>query len=507
MFVASAVAFSAPTSSPEAEVSFQSRWDSSRGSATSSVTATPTYPKHCDLAVVGAGWGGAYLAWRLSVDTKTVDASNVCVFEANGRVGGRIYSVRDLPHFGDLTVDVGGYRFQETQKLPADLVFSALKLETACYDYSCQANCEGTVCHVIKDAYGNNRGYATVIERMLGEVEAAGAGTQVYFGALLTAVNAAPATAGKRATQLVFANGEKVTTSKLILNLPGNAVEGLDPSSVIFSDATAKAAKWIGKVDAFPMTKVYAWYDDAWWSTQLGMMEGYFGEGKTNTSNSTGHHFPMPADYNGTAPLLGRYHDGPQRCRVGNDTAGNPVYSGNKVPYGDCAGALEVYYGYAPPYYAALMPTPLQPLTVATAEDGKDSSKQLISDVHASLMAYHTKVLRKKNIDPRTVPAPKAIVMGNWISDGKYTPGIGSLFRSGAGSYLPAAEQDKIRQAIRAPTSDYDVYLADQDYGYQSGWAVGSLIMAEKILQAELGLAKPAWLNSSWYQDNILGHV
>ena len=165
--------------------------------------------------MVGAGWGGAYLAWRLSVDTKTSDASNVCVFEAKGRVGGRIRHIflRDLPHFGDLTVDVGGYRFQETQKLPADLVFSALKLETACYDYSCQANCEGTVssatCHVIKDAYGNNRGCATVIERMLGEVEDAGAGTQVYFGALLTAVNAAPATAGKRAMQLVFATSPR----------------------------------------------------------------------------------------------------------------------------------------------------------------------------------------------------------------------------------------------------------------------------------------------------------
>lgn len=497
--VVAALAVAGPPE-PPAAVGFQSRWDASLG-RTRSLATPPAYPQHCDLAVVGAGWGGAYLAWRLSVDTNTVDASKVCVFEANGRVGGRVFSVRDLPHFGDLTVDVGGYRFQETQKLPADLVFSALKLETACYDYSCQANCEGTVCHVIKDAYGNNRGYATVIERMLGEVEDAGAGSQVFFGALLTAVHAAPAAAGKRATQLVFANGETVTAGKLVLNLPGNAIEGLDPASVIFSDATKQAKEWLGKVAAFPMTKVYAWYDDAWWSTKLGMMEGYFGEAN---SSAPGHHFPMPANYNGTAPLLGRYHDGPQRCRIGNDTAGNPVYSGNKVPYGDCAGALEVYYGLAPPYYAALMPTPLQPLTVATAEDGKNSSARLLSDVHEALVAYHTKVLRKAGIAPSALPPPKAVVMGNWISEGKYTPGIGSLFRDSA---LPLSEQDKVRQAIRAPVADHDVFVADQDYGYKSGWAVGSLIMAEKILQAELGLAKPAWLNGSWYQDNVLAHA
>ena len=67
-------------------------------------------PRHCDLAVVGAGWGGVYAAWRMSIDTTTVSPDRVCVFEANGRVGGRILSVHGLPHFGDLALDVGGYR-------------------------------------------------------------------------------------------------------------------------------------------------------------------------------------------------------------------------------------------------------------------------------------------------------------------------------------------------------------------------------------------------------------
>ena len=39
--------------------------------------------------------------YAVNLDTKTVDASKVCVFEANGRVGGRIYSVRGLPGFAD----------------------------------------------------------------------------------------------------------------------------------------------------------------------------------------------------------------------------------------------------------------------------------------------------------------------------------------------------------------------------------------------------------------------
>jgi len=82
----------------------------------------------CDLAVVGAGWAGAYFAWRLAIDAGEVDAARVCVFEANGRVGGRIFSVRDLPSLDGLSLDVGGYRFIEIDALPADLVWNGLKV-------------------------------------------------------------------------------------------------------------------------------------------------------------------------------------------------------------------------------------------------------------------------------------------------------------------------------------------------------------------------------------------
>ena len=136
-------------------------------------------------------------AWRMAVDTNTVNASEVCVFEANGRVGGRVYSIHGLPNFADLAVDVGGYRFQSRQKLPNDLVFNALKMSTACYDWQCAQNCEEDVCYVNRDSYGNNAGYATNIEEMLGRLEAAGRAVepsrrQVYFAARLTKISTAP---------------------------------------------------------------------------------------------------------------------------------------------------------------------------------------------------------------------------------------------------------------------------------------------------------------------------
>ena len=509
---------------------FRTTWPAATCSAAHNVEEAP-FPKHCKLAVVGAGWGGAYTAWRLAVDTSTIDAKDVCVFEANGRVGGRIYSLHGLPHFADLAVDVGGYRFQQTQRLPADLVWSALKMATACYDWKCAANCEGTTCYVIKDAYGNNAGYATVIERMLNQLEAAGGpGRQVWFSAKLAKVGAAPNVSASAST-LVFADGQTVTADKVVLNMPGNAVEGLDPSpsrathdahfpqcalrarraplitpphraracrrsSTIFQ-ARPVTAKLLGSVHTFPMNKVYAWYADAWWNTKLQLMEGYFDDKADNASKLV-------------APLEGRYHDGPQRCVIGKDTAGRPVYSGAKIQGGNCSGAIEVYYGRARPYYRAAMASPLQPLTVVTQADAAaerggggaggaaDGAKaRLLADVHHSLMVKHAAKLTAAGVDPTTVPPPQTIVLSNWIEDGQFTPGIGSM--------LPAT--DAARKAVRKPLAQYELFVVNCDYGYQPGWAVGSLAMAEKVLQAEMGLPKPSWLDATWYQTNVVAHA
>ena len=64
---------------------------------------TPT----CEVAVVGAGTGGLYAALRM-LEVGKVNGSDVCIFEATDRVGGRLYSLRGLGPNKDLTVDAGG---------------------------------------------------------------------------------------------------------------------------------------------------------------------------------------------------------------------------------------------------------------------------------------------------------------------------------------------------------------------------------------------------------------
>jgi len=75
--------------------------------------ATPT---DCDVAVIGAGIGGLYTAWRLLTGCSREGgvAPKVCIFEASARTGGRILTLRGadaLPQgFDGYTVDMGTWR-------------------------------------------------------------------------------------------------------------------------------------------------------------------------------------------------------------------------------------------------------------------------------------------------------------------------------------------------------------------------------------------------------------
>lgn len=81
--------------------------------AGASETGTPPGDGDCDVAVIGAGIGGLYSAWRLATAGREagVRPGRVCVFEASARAGGRILSLRGkdaLPKgYDGYTVDMG----------------------------------------------------------------------------------------------------------------------------------------------------------------------------------------------------------------------------------------------------------------------------------------------------------------------------------------------------------------------------------------------------------------
>ena len=92
--------------------------------ATASAAARSVGAQECDVAVIGAGPGGVYVATRYAAARPQ---EQVCLFEQGARVGGRVHSMR---HQGP------------KQDLVRQLV-STLELLYIAHCYSCAFLCSG----------------------------------------------------------------------------------------------------------------------------------------------------------------------------------------------------------------------------------------------------------------------------------------------------------------------------------------------------------------------------
>jgi hypothetical protein len=79
-----------------------------------------------DVAVVGAGVAGLYLAWRL-LSEPAYKTKSIALFDAADRVGGRILSVSvaDIPY----VMELGAMRYLPDQILVRSLIEDRLQLE------------------------------------------------------------------------------------------------------------------------------------------------------------------------------------------------------------------------------------------------------------------------------------------------------------------------------------------------------------------------------------------
>ncbi len=78
-----------------------------------------------EYAIVGAGVSGLYAAWRLVCDRQP-DAGKppptVGIYEASGRVGGRLLTWLPRGRNGGIRAELGGMRFLERHGLVCDLI-------------------------------------------------------------------------------------------------------------------------------------------------------------------------------------------------------------------------------------------------------------------------------------------------------------------------------------------------------------------------------------------------
>ena len=267
-------------------------------------------------ARTGAGTGGLYSALRL-VDTGTVDASNICIFEMAGRVGGRIMSLRGLGPDQDLVVDVGAYRtWPEYTPILHALITEYLKLPVHCYDPG-EVPC--TKFNIATEEGSDRKaGFTTFVEEMMNRLVRAGA--RWFPNYELKAIVQASASADK---QLTFGNSAQAVASKLILNMPQRPLlKVLRASSLPTGALDNGSFEALHTVATELVSKVYLYYSDAWWINDLGLNSGSF-ELSGDAANME---------------VKGRYHDGDVKC----DADGQNCHGFLLATYAhDFAGATE----------------------------------------------------------------------------------------------------------------------------------------------------------------------
>lgn len=74
-----------------------------------------------DIAIVGAGVGGAYSAWRLMDKMSAPGHQKIDLFEMSDRIGGRLYSLK-LPGMPNMPAELGGMRYFSSHAVTRELV-------------------------------------------------------------------------------------------------------------------------------------------------------------------------------------------------------------------------------------------------------------------------------------------------------------------------------------------------------------------------------------------------
>ena len=476
----------------------------------------------CAEVVVGAGWAGVYFAYRRA--TSGADPSSICVFEAAERVGGRTYSVRDVP--APFTLDVGAYRFSPDMHLPGDLIMRHLELPTACYEPDCPDagadmpsqfffNYSAPLRRVV-DKRGQPSGYVTPLEEMVRRLRALGA--SVSLGVELVAISRG---ADGTPPALTFSPADggahfSLSPALTFLNLPRNhlfSLAGIDDALDARTAAALRCVKFDQPASVFgknwthvssryksALSKAYLLYEDAWWQTRVNLTGG------ETPSSAFG-----PVHTSLGIPIGIRWSDGPVVCSAPRE----------------CTGYLEVYYSVTnETFFAGVAGLPREPLGVLRAADGPRAAAAL-REAHAALLEVAGPLLRDARVDPATIAPPSQLVVGVWSRpydkapigppDGYmaptkvyYSPEIsGDLGRACGVNGLSELEyRTRALQPLgegvgwRVLMGNNDWVAMDVRY-YVGEWAEESLLQAERAL-ATLGVRRPDWLDARYYADKVV---
>jgi len=427
-------------------------------------TPFPTFPVSkemsptCDIALVGAGTGGLYMALRL-IEEKKVTGAGLCVFEATERVGGRIYSLRGMGPDKDLSVDIGGYRtWPRFTPVTHELITKKLGIPMGCYENELEGGC---LKYNIVDKDGSKDGFASMPEALMKKLSDAGARWFPLFE-----LESMKQEAAKGATELTFKNGAKATAkAHVILNIPQRPLLKIVRASSLpeggVSESTYRA---LHTVQTEIVTKLYMYYPDAWWYN-LNLTQG-----------------DMNFEGDATKMLLqGRYHDGHVKCKgEGSDKK--------------CHGFLMTVYahdyaGEKAMYFRRFQSQRGEATTIISDTDPEGAL--FLKHAHSRIVDYHVynmpddvkaKVGKSQFEITQAIGSqpPPFAVLGTW--------GTATL---GAGGGWHGWTDLTYKGDAMKPLNSYNIHVVNEAYSNVQGWAEGALQLADTVLKEKFGVSSP----------------
>lgn len=514
-----------------------------------------------DVAVVGAGVAGLYAAWRLCGDDQGQTGRSVVLLEATERVGGRIETVR-FPGMPNHRAEFGAMRVASWQRMVLDLA-AELGLALAPFPMENERNVwylrgrrlqasdltdpakvpyglEGTEIgkspeqllddvasallggrpmptdrrtwdelkrnlryrgrparefgfwnvladrlspegvHYVEDAVGfgsmtQNWNAVEALQVLYGdfgpEVEylrfAGGtdrlpvalarritaAGGDIYCGNALTRVDPAPDRSG--AVQLTIGNRRRrqawrMTAKHLILALPRRALELLGQPGSLFEPypmANAELLELAGSVHRFPAFKLFLAYEEPWWRP-LGISSG-----RSVTDLPIRQTYYFGVEDSERALLMASYDDDRTVAYWhGLAWSERDEPSAPRLEVDGDGGPSEVFV--APP--------------------------EMVRHAQAQLSRMHGLEL----------PAPYLAAYRNWGA-APYG-GAWHLWRVNADSIA-------IGKRMRRPLAEHNVHVCGEAYSGIQGFIEGALTSTELMLQEQLDLDRPTWLDADYY--------
>lgn len=381
---------------------------------------------------------------QVAVKEGLTDEEIAFFFEANADIGGNANLRQNLDHQGAVLV-------RQIAMLKADLDGGPSAMVTPV------------------DSKFRRVGMNTITEKLLDIIR--NAGVKVFFDSKVISVTRTKP--DSQFLSVTLQTGISITSGKVFLNVGKPDLIALGVSSEPILSSQERFRRAVERTFMEGLSKVYCFWEDAWWLTKMKIPVG-----RSRTQETM---YSM------------RYHDGHVTCQ--NSTALTGCRGGALVSYvfGDTSGLSAAIWAHTHNNlpYSPLTNTDNVRRLIPGSMTGVE--QLFLDDLVTQIRRVHKSSLETMGHDvEEAIPQPAGCILADWHDVGTHDhmgPGKGDL---------------NLFEMFRKPVADLNVSLVNEGWGQITGWLESSFNSAERALFHVYGVPRPKWMDKTFHTAVIV---